>query len=1119
MASKVSVSEKPKVKVKHLTALKRQSGGSYVFKSTWSVDSSAKQESNKARVEGFDIQILIGLYDVRDGKNAKRKKVLTFYRRDWSKDLKDFEFNLASFKLKVGDAKTYQRSNDFYPGANANNLGIRELVMRVRCINHKGCGEWASVKTSIGKPRKPTISKFAQQEDTGIVEYTITHDKGQDHYENYSTRCILDVYDSPSGKNVDTSHRDWVIPRTETSTSGGVDIASRMGDTYDTYRQVTIKTWSRGLWGPSDNVVQRVQVSWPRQPKINSVVVAEKNTTVGSTYADTDGKVTVNIDTFTHPADEKEKGIINHHPATGVRLEKLVNYPYRKSTEIPGDADWTECGAVDNGICTALSSTVAELRSTPGNYTWIRVKSWNVSEKMFFRYSEPRRMTEIYVPPQTSTTDRATIYSATVGEDGKSAVIGFQWLTDESTGTEISWSDDIHAWESTNEPETFLVTRTDGTRTVSGVTYNYAILYVADLTEGTTYYFRARRYEETEDEPLYGPYCETVQVTPYTSPDSVTLVVPAFVRRGNVTAVSWSFESDAEQKQWELITGEVDETTEEVRVIGTDTYVERTRYTIHDEGSVQVIASGEDSLTGYTLSWDSISDKLVDDDHLFIAVRVDTGGGYVLSDAMLVGIADVPTVSVSTAAILTAQPLEIDLTCDVEADVTMTVSSYGTAGEYSNGDMRQAEGDSVWSVAASPTWAEDDGTFTATVTAPGGLPLMDGGNYFVTCRAIDRMTGISSEEATCDFGVDYAHKATPPSENITVEPYDITDEDGYRTRGATITLASPSYNLAEWFNHDLDDDEYWETVPNAGVTVEDDGWVLVSTLMSSGLRFATNDEVGGTYLVEWRALGSNVAMSLGSETIDTSESTGSAYVDGGAGETLALTIAGGGSGFIYGHVRVSLYNEGYEGVYVPPNTHGDTFGDVYDIFRVTPDGPYLVAEDVALDAVVDDPWAPYGETHYYRVRTRTVDGCEEYADYPYQLAGKELRIDWDGRYLELPYDVDVSDQYEKDFEARRHLDGSVDGYWNQGAVRRGNLKTNIIKARDADKAAALRALGRYSGPCYVRLPDGCAYQADVQLSGIDRESDSFAMAVSISATEVALTPDYMAVVPVEEDDE
>lgn len=46
----------------------------------------------------------------------------------------------------------------------------------------------------------------------------------------------------------------------------------------------------------------------------------------------------------------------------------------------------------------------------------------------------------------------------------------------------------------------------------------------------------------------------------------------------------------------------------------------------------------------------------------------------------------------------------------------------------------------------------------------------------------------------------------------------------------------------------------------------------------------------------------------------------------------------------------------------------------------------------------------------------------------------------------------------------------------------------------------------------MRTPDGCAYEADVQLTPIRREGAGIA-SVSLDATEVALTETYMAESP------
>ena len=130
------------------------------------------------------------------------------------------------------------------------------------------------------------------------------------------------------------------------------------------------------------------------------------------------------------------------------------------------------------------------------------------------------------------------------------------------------------------------------------------------------------------------------------------------------------------------------------------------------------------------------------------------------------------------------------------------------------------------------------------------------------------------------------------------------------------------------------------------------------------------------------------------------------------------------------------------------------------------------------------------------------------------MTAHQLRVDFGGDYVELPYDLKVTDGYGKDFEARRHLDGSIDGYWNCGVERTAGLSTNVIKLREEDRVMAVRRLARYSGPCFVRLPDGSAYQADVQVGSISREAGNFAVAVQLNATAVDLT-DYVATTPPE----
>lgn len=194
--------------------------------------------------------------------------------------------------------------------------------------------------------------------------------------------------------------------------------------------------------------------------------------------------------------------------------------------------------------------------------------------------------------------------------------------------------------------------------------------------------------------------------------------------------------------------------------------------------------------------------------------------------------------------------------------------------------------------------------------------------------------------------------------------------------------------------------------------------------------------------------------------------------------------------------------------------------DVYDIYRLTGDGAVLIGEGFPLTYTAYDEYAPFGAGRdlAYRVAVRTIDGDVEFNDIPYIFDNATLRFDWTGGFLELPYNLSVGDAYKKDVDIRKHLDGSVDGYWNQGVIRTSSLSTDVIKLeqqRDIDQA---RQLARYTGPVFVRTPEGSAFEADVQVTDMSATNASV-MAIAIDATETGLTQEFILPTPFALDDE
>lgn len=190
-------------------------------------------------------------------------------------------------------------------------------------------------------------------------------------------------------------------------------------------------------------------------------------------------------------------------------------------------------------------------------------------------------------------------------------------------------------------------------------------------------------------------------------------------------------------------------------------------------------------------------------------------------------------------------------------------------------------------------------------------------------------------------------------------------------------------------------------------------------------------------------------------------------------------------------------------------------GDVCDIYRVTPDGAYLIAYGVAFGKRVTDRYAPYSKYAMtrYRICTRTSDGDMDWIDIGYTIPGYSVRFDWgyedaesNSGYnsLELPYNLKFSDSYTKNSRIQLHLDGLYRGYWRGGIDRKNTLSTEVVKYDDPQTVERIRALARYSGPVFVRLPDGCAFEANVEVTDLSNSYDSETITASFSAQEIAL---------------
>lgn len=135
----------------------------------------------------------------------------------------------------------------------------------------------------------------------------------------------------------------------------------------------------------------------------------------------------------------------------------------------------------------------------------------------------------------------------------------------------------------------------------------------------------------------------------------------------------------------------------------------------------------------------------------------------------------------------------IDSTLYVVSGSTLTVDVDATAHAIADGSTSAAAILShCTKVVADVTYWPYVASYEATITAPTGIDWRDGATYDVVATATDPATGLASEQAESSIVVDLTRKAPAPSEDVTVTPYDTTDEQGVRTIGATVTLMTPA---------------------------------------------------------------------------------------------------------------------------------------------------------------------------------------------------------------------------------------------------------------------------------------------------------------------------------------
>lgn len=1103
MAS-VAIRKKPTGAPGSLTAPTRKSGGSTTHEVTWKNNSANFKDNNDHRIQGHEWWWVI----TQARANGDTRKWTTKTYKSSNTSLSSLTLSLGGITLSNGKHVSYEhlfpRVKDGVPQV----WWITGISINIRAYNSKGKGPLKTATRKYYTARTPEVGELSQDEETGHVSCTVKSDDGNDYHDRLNTKVTIDVLDTrkPEGQRTTST----VKTVSSTSYTAEYDVEDRFNLSYDDYVCVRVSAQAQGYSGPSGVASRNLYVSWPNKPVILTKQVVCPTRTQG-------GKVTIPIDLMR--TDE--------HPATGVRLQVLANVAYERASDIPAteEDNWRDVGVPDDGDCTALSVDMSlVIPDTEGMRSWVRIKSWNQLEDGFYRYSDYYQLENLYTSAPTAEVSQCAITSCVSANDGLGAMVTVGYRNDGNTGTEIAWSDREDAWTSTDQPDTFQVTWDDDAQPT--VDWDkFCTVDIRGLDEGTSYYVRARRYLDRDDaDTTYSPWSAIKTVTPSVAPGVVTLSAPASVPIGSDCALTWAFDGGT-QIAWQVTSGG------------------------------RVLKSGEDALGSTTIDGEALQSAADGSGMVPVSVTVQTGGGTATSAESYVVIARPPTLSivagiapggVFSAGDVTAQPLAIKATSSSPTSVVaITVRAQGVD-SGALGQLRQVAGDVIWSSVVTPAWSAIGGTASKNLISNKSSVWTSG--YYVEHTEHINVEGqivVSSEYVltspdvrlrtispiALESGSTYTLSATgvpqPESEepetvdgrwrvsaipadstgtvigdavafgsSVTVTPtgsvagYYLVVEHSIRADGETeyvpvsvspieigssvlVQLESGS-TATEWEQPDADADAYEATIiaPDE-LDLRDNAYYEVTATATDQTQL-TSQVAECAFRVMWTHQAPKEYDNITIAATDTTDE------DGIRTRQCVITLA------------------------APTDTYNAS--DLYDVWRMTPDGYYLIAEGVEIGGTVTDPYAPYGTGEYgYRIACRTVDGDIDWDDFTYTLPGKDLRIDFGEDYIELPYNVSISDGYTKDFESRRKLDGSIDGYWNDGTERKGTYSSDIIRIWEPDKIATLRRLGDYAGPCFVRTPDGCAYEANVQINSMGGSRRSNALAVSIDADEVALT--------------
>lgn len=996
----------------------------------------------------------------------KSKYFVALFKRVASSNLKTKMLdsnNKHKKETDTSDSYSISRSK-YYPKTSTRLLEVwAEASGENKISKKKNSHSWAVSDGYIfDNPRVPVFSGMSLNMETGTLSATVTSDPGKDDRERYWTKTWITRERSDGKKS--TPKKKPSEGSTKTTNSLSYDELEwntwpSGSNKFDRWIKVIFHAQDSGFAGDSKEAQVSHIFAYPAMATFGTYKDAKgkdlgpiKRVVSQTSGSDPLGVTTVKINTHSS----------TYRPVDAVEWQVLKDQPVSMTAAQASASDGWMVLAEDDKDTLGLSVSTDLLVSAVDTYSWMRLVTYH--DELYLQ-TEPIRLNDApyHTESSTAANDKCAILDCISTAEGTGLKVTLGWDSknsqsdDDNTGVEVSWSTNPDAWRSTEQPSTFNVDWIDS-KPSEGNWVNKSIVTIQNLEQSTQYYIKARVYQESEERgTTYGVYTDKIEGTndklvmaPSSTPLSATLVAPDFIKEGSDFDVYWTYSSEAFQTAWEILNVVY---TANVAGPGTKPFANST--------------SESDGSGAANIKWETIEPYL-NDDKVEMILRLTTGGGWVYSNVETVTIAKQPEIAlVNVPQTFSSQPISFQLkSTDTEVELHAVITAEGKKQPTPEGELAQSDGDIVWSnIFSDREWNNIDNTYIVKDIVPANSILP----YITSNRVID--------------GDNFTVFITTSSEEAEQDLYSTDDTSNWARdslRG-NIIRRNDSYNSEE--------DEVFYI--KATFTYPND-IVYSSTQFDVPVQDYFFDEADYKLTV----IAINKTTRMVSESATAKFTTKWEHQPNPAGKGTHAV------GFTSESVRgCKIYTVSPEGALET---------DSCEIYRVTPDGVYQIATNVKFGAIVTDRFAPFSKyaNLRYLVVTRTADRDWTGVEIPYNVTETLMRFDWNGRFVELPYNNKMSDSFAKDVEVRKHLNGDRMAAWNKGYDRTASLSTDIIKIAEIEKQEAVRALGEYAGPVFVRTPDGCAYEADVQVNGLDWEYNNPIMPVSFTATEIKLSDEF-----------